>query len=121
MLAGVGIGEFKNCQIALEIVDMLVTWRFGYYHEQQREWQDFPEYIQSSAWKTLNETDRSLAIEALTYLICLRNEQDRTISLSTLEILGQFDPGNSFAKKLLVSIVRNSENRSGCEEAARIL
>ncbi|MHC5770401.1 MAG: NACHT domain-containing protein [Nostoc sp.] len=51
MLTGVGIGEFKNCQIALEIVDMLVTWRFGYYHEQQREWQDFPEYIQSSAWK----------------------------------------------------------------------
>ncbi|WP_375490829.1 NACHT domain-containing protein [uncultured Nostoc sp.] len=121
MLAGVGIGEFKNCQIALEIVDMLVTWRFGYYHEQKREWQDFPEYIQSSVWKSLNETDRSFVVEALTELICLRNKQEGKISFRTLEFLVTFDSGNSFAKKILVKILQNSSDDSCRQEAARIL
>ncbi|MHC5897534.1 NACHT domain-containing protein, partial [Nostoc sp.] len=121
MLAGVGIGEFKNCQIALEIVDMLVIWRFGYYHEQQREWQDFPEYIQLSVWKSLNETDRSFVVEALTDLICLRNKQEGKISLRTLEFLVTFDSGNSFAKKILVKILQNSSDDSYRQEAARIL
>ncbi|WDD36289.1 NACHT domain-containing protein (plasmid) [Nostoc sp. UHCC 0926] len=121
MLAGVGIGEFKNCQIALEIVDMLVTWRFGYYHEQKREWQDFPEYIQSSAWKSLNETDRSFVVEALTELICLRNKQEGKISFRTLEFLVTFDSGNSFAKKIQVKILQNTSDDSCRQEAARIL
>ncbi len=121
MIAGVGIGEFKNCQLASNIVDMLVILRYGYYDEQQGEWHYFPQYIQSSVWKSLNETDHSLVIEALTDFICLSSGQGCKRYLNALEILGQFDPGNSLAKKVLVSILRNSENGFNCEDVARIL
>ncbi|AFY30529.1 HEAT repeat domain-containing protein [Calothrix sp. PCC 7507] len=95
-LAAQGIAEFADCLKADDIVQQLIKWRFGYFHEKKQKWWRYPPPIIEGARVALLKTDRPKAIAALEQFI----QSNRNVfdSWNAAYSLGKvFDPGNKIA------------------------
>ncbi|BAY26800.1 hypothetical protein NIES2100_66160 [Calothrix sp. NIES-2100] len=95
-VAAQGIAEFTDCQKALEIVQQLIEWRFGYCEfPNQKPWR-YPAPIVECARVALLKTDRPKAIAALEqFVTSSQNEFD--IWNAAYSLGKVFDPGNKIA------------------------
>lgn len=104
-LAAQGIAEFPNCQQAEDIIQQLIKWRFGYFHQQKQKWCRYPSPIVEGARVALLKTDRTQAIACLEqFITSCQNEFD---SWNAAYSLGKiFDPGNRIAIASLENLVK---------------
>ncbi|EKF05447.1 MULTISPECIES: HEAT repeat domain-containing protein [unclassified Tolypothrix] len=104
-VAAQGIAEFADCQKADEIVQQLVTWRFGYGDFQDEKPWRYPAPIVECARVALLKTDRPKAIAALENYIS--SSQNDFVIWNAAYSLGKiFDPGNKIAIAKLEALVK---------------
>ena len=105
-LAAAGIGEFKDCSFADEILRLIAKWGFGDFNEEQQQWQTFLDPLAEVSREILKETDREMAISTLVELI--RNSGDEYTRRSGAYILGEIGKNRPEAIATLVELIRNS-------------
>ncbi|MFL9458047.1 HEAT repeat domain-containing protein [Tolypothrix bouteillei VB521301_2] len=118
-LAAVGITELKDCSQVDEIVNQIVTWRFGYFNNHSRQWQTFNQNIVENARTVLVETNLERASAALENLIA--NSQDEYTRMQAAYSLGEIAPNNTTAITALVELIWDSQSRTTRWEAASSL
>ncbi|MEG4459207.1 HEAT repeat domain-containing protein [Microcoleus sp. N9_A1] len=107
-LAAILIDEFKDCSLADAIVAQIVQWGFGYFNIEKQEWQTFSYPIAEASKAILPESDRTIAIAALTKLIRTSEAEDiRWQAAYSLEEIGK---GNPDAIAALINLIHTSEN-----------
>ncbi|WP_293336684.1 HEAT repeat domain-containing protein [Microcoleus sp. CAWBG58] len=92
-LAAAGIGEFKGCSRADEIVATIIKWGFGYFNSEKQKWQTLLDPLAEGARAALLQTNYSIVVNQLIDLL-KNNTQDKFFGPSVAEILGKIDPGN---------------------------
>lgn len=133
-LAGIGISEFKNCNLASEIIKNLVLWSFGtelkqgywpdeIYQQLVKEKDCFQTYapnkIQEQAKEILIETDPSRVIDALIELI--RTTPIEWIGMQALESLGRIGKFNQKTKDYLSKLISDNSSEQIRIKAAESL
>ncbi|MEA5564063.1 NACHT domain-containing protein [Anabaena sp. UHCC 0399] len=106
-LAAVGIAEFREYSRADEIVAQIIKWGFGYLSKRQK-WVTFIYPIQEKARATIQETERTKAIDGLVESITNINIDDDT-KLSVVVSLSKIGSGNSKAIDGLVKLINNPQ------------
>ncbi|TAG05224.1 MAG: NACHT domain-containing protein [Oscillatoriales cyanobacterium] len=102
-LAAAGIGEFKDCSRADEIVPTIIKWGCGYFNIEKQEWQTFLEPIAEGARAALLQTNHSIAVNQLIHL--LKNTEHNNTLRIVAEILGKIAVGNPEAISALIRII----------------
>jgi HEAT repeat protein/energy-coupling factor transporter ATP-binding protein EcfA2 len=102
-LAAAGIGEFKDCSGADEIVAIIIKWGCGYFNIEKQEWQTFLDPIAEGAIAALLQTNYSIAVNQLIDL--LKTTEDENARQRVAEILGKIDKGNPEAIGALIRIL----------------
>ncbi|MEG4282360.1 HEAT repeat domain-containing protein [Microcoleus sp. A006_D1] len=115
-LAAAGIGEFKDCSRADEIVATIIKWGCGYLNIEKQKWQTFLDPIAEGARAALLQTNYSIAVNQLIDL--LKTTDDEKVRLNIAEYLGKIDRGNPEAIATLVRIIETTENKLTCQIAA---
>ena len=109
-LASAGIGEFKDCSLAEEIVATIIKWGCGYFNIEKQEWRTFFFPIAYGAKVALLQTNYSIAVNQLTHL--LKNTDGENARQTVAEILGEIDRGNAEAIAALIEILSQTNNRN---------
>jgi len=102
-LAAGGIGEFKDCSRADEIVAVIIKWGCGYFDIEEQKWQIFPAPIADAARAALLQTNYSIAVNQLIDLLKTTEEEYATWIVA--DSLGKIDPGNPEAIAALIEIL----------------
>jgi len=118
-LAAAGIGEFKDCSRAKEIVATIIKWGCGYFNIEEQKWQTFPDPIAEGARAALLQTNYSIAVNQLIDL--LKTTKDKNRRLSVAEILGKIDPGNLEAIAALIAILSTAHDENTLFSVAEVL
>ncbi|MBD1937009.1 HEAT repeat domain-containing protein [Microcoleus sp. FACHB-68] len=119
-LAAAGIAEFKEANLASEIIQEILKWGFGtevkegsYSDEIYKQCikngtrQGYaPDKIGKQAKAILKETDRRMAIDGLVALICTTPLE--VIRREVVESLGDISRGNSEVKAMLIELINHS-------------
>ncbi|MCT7975135.1 HEAT repeat domain-containing protein [Laspinema olomoucense] len=117
--AAAGITEFKKCDQADEIIAQIVQWVFGYFIEEEQEWQTFLDLIASNARTVLGETERTKAIAGLVKLIA--HSESGYTRWQAAYSLGAIDPGNPEAIPGRFKLIAHSESEYTRRQAASSL
>jgi HEAT repeat protein len=107
-LAAAGLAEFEKCNFAYRIVDWLVARGFGYFNAEQQKWHYYLDLMAGAARTALLETDRSLAVTALTDLIRNPTNNEEYILRMAVWGLGRIGMGSSEAIESLIPLIRTS-------------
>ncbi|NMF64724.1 NACHT domain-containing protein [Brasilonema octagenarum] len=109
-LAAAGIAEIIQCdeQLVDKIVNQIVTWEFGDFDSKKRDWVKFPNDFANEASRTLQQTQRTKAIDALVQLLSKNDLYDST-RRQAAESLGKIDPGNQKAIDALVQLLSKND------------
>ncbi|WP_293352955.1 HEAT repeat domain-containing protein [Microcoleus sp. CAWBG51] len=107
-LAAAGIGEFKDCKWADEIVAAIINGGCGYFNIEKQEWRRFIAPIAEGARAALLETNYSIAVNQLIDL--LKKTKDENGRRSVAECLGKIDPGNPEAIAALIAILSTTND-----------
>ncbi|MEG3844371.1 HEAT repeat domain-containing protein, partial [Microcoleus sp. herbarium14] len=91
-LAVAGIGEFKDCSRAEEIVATIIKWACSYFNIEEQEWSIFLNPIAEEARAALLQTNYTISVNQLTHL--LKNTEDKNALQEVAESLGKIDTGN---------------------------
>ncbi len=96
------------------VVKFLVRWSCGYFNEEHQEWQRFATALEQAAKAALLETDRSLAVAALTEHyqsnLHLSIDPDWRIQWKVAELLGKIAPSNKKTHTTLKHFFLKSPN-----------
>jgi HEAT repeat protein len=96
------------------VVKFLVRWSCGYFNEEHQEWQRFATALEQPAKAALLETDRSLAVAALTEHyrsnLHLSIDPDWRIQWKVAELLGKIAPSNKKTHTTLKHFFLKSPN-----------
>ena len=106
-LAAAGIAEFKESDRADETIGQILRWGFGYFNEEEQEWQTFLAPIASNARTVLEETEHTNAIAALVNLIA--ESEDEDTQRQAARSLGEIGAGNTQAIVALVNLIAYSK------------
>ncbi|MCT7994823.1 HEAT repeat domain-containing protein [Laspinema olomoucense] len=112
-----GIAEFKECDLADEIVAQIMRWGFGDFDKEKQKWRTFLDPIESDARIVLGETECTKAIAALVNLIA-NSEDPRWLAARSL---GEIGAGNPTAIAGLINLIANAESESTRRQAAESL
>jgi HEAT repeat protein/GTPase SAR1 family protein len=107
-LAAAGIGEFKDCSRADEIVATIIKWGLGYFNSEKQEWWGFIDPIPEGARAALLETNYSIAVKQLIDL--LKNTEDEDATRIVAESLGKIDQRNPEAIAALIVIISTTND-----------
>ncbi|QDL10367.1 hypothetical protein DP114_22925 [Brasilonema sennae CENA114] len=109
-LAAAGIAEIIQCdeQLVDKIVNQIVTWEFGDFDSKKRDWVKFPNDFANEASRTLQQTQRTKAIDALVQLLS-NNDLDDSTRRQAVESLGKIGTGNQKAIDALVQLLSNND------------
>ncbi|UNU18152.1 NACHT domain-containing protein [Microcoleus vaginatus PCC 9802] len=119
LLAAAGIGEFKDCKWAAEIVATIIKWGCGYFNLEKQEWWTFLDPIAEGARAALLQTNYSIAVNQLIDL--LKRTKDENARRSVAECLGKIDPGNPEAITALIAILSTTTDEDTRWRVADIL
>ena len=106
-LAAAGIGEFKACRRAREVVDTLVQCGC-FFKEATQEWETFPRRVEETAREARQESKRRDVISALINL--LNTAQDYWTHREIAESLGKIGTDNLKALAVLIDMINNSQD-----------
>ncbi|MEG4406204.1 HEAT repeat domain-containing protein [Microcoleus sp. MON2_D5] len=118
-LAAAGIGEFKDCSRADEIVATIIKWGCGYFNIEEEEWQTFIYPLAEGARAALLQTNYNIAVNPLIDL--LKTTEDEKVRSSVADILSKIDPGNSDAIAALIAILSTTNDDYTRRRVADIL
>jgi len=105
-LAAAGIAEFGDCSCADEVIEKLITWKFGATNLDKNNYH-ISTLIKNGAEVALLETHHQKVIDALTKRLnsCLYNDKSLEIALTLI----QKAPGNPVAVKVIVDYLERSQ------------
>jgi predicted NACHT family NTPase len=115
-LAAAGIGEFKDCSRADEIVATIIKWGCGGFNLEKQEWETFPDPIAEAGRAALLQTNYSIAVNQLIDL--LKTTEDEDTRQSVVECLDKIDPGNPEAIATLIAILSTTTHEDSRRSVA---
>ena len=118
-LAAGGIGEFKDCSRADEIVAVIIKWGCGYFDIEEQKWQTFIDPIENGARAALVQTNYRIAVNQLIDL--LKTTEDEKARLIVAYSLGVIDPGNPEVIATLIELLSTSNDEDTRWEVAESL
>ncbi len=118
-LAAAGIGEFKDCSRAEEIVETIIKWSFGYFNIEKQEWRTFLDQIAEESRAALLQTNYSMAVNQLIDL--LKTTEDKKALWEVAESLGKIGIGNPEAIAALIALLSTTNHEYTRWRVAEIL
>ena len=128
-LASSGLAEFRTCSLSKVILEQIVKWSFGYFDSDRQQWGDFLEPIKNLARTALQETNRTIASNALIKRLLtisnadnldpLKDKDNRWLVLETF--LEKIIVDNQDVIEYITEFLYSSQDESVCLEAISIL
>jgi HEAT repeat protein/energy-coupling factor transporter ATP-binding protein EcfA2 len=125
-LAASGLAEFRTCSLSKVILEQIVKWSFGYFDSDRQQWGDFLEPIENLARTALQETNRTIASNALIKRLLTISSADNLDPLKdnrwlVLKTLEKIIVDNQDVIEYITEFVYPSQDESVCLEAISIL
>ncbi|PSB44405.1 signal transduction protein, partial [filamentous cyanobacterium Phorm 6] len=118
-LAAAGIGEFKDCSRADEIVATIIKLGCGYFNIEEQKWQTFGALIEERARAALLQTNYSIAVNQLINL--LKTTENDFPRSQVVDSLGKIATGNRDALAALIGILSATNDESTRWSVAKTL
>ena len=109
-LAAAGIGEFKDCSRADEIVAKVIEWDVGYFDIEEQAWHTFIGPLSKGAREALPQTNSNIAINQLIHL--LKNSEDKYVTVRVADSLSKIAKGNPKVIAALIEILSATNDKN---------